>query len=611
MSSGSAWAENSGSTQSSFSGSSPISASTYDDDDEAESGTLTGSASGSGSDWSSYDYSQQATLGSDGLWNAPSGSGTASGGDQGSFSYSGNGNYTDDWELATGIISGNMSESGGETYSNSYGTTATLTAGEGWQQSGTGTETADSQFQYGYSGSGEGTLIPYYHDDSASASESGSGNGSLSYNYSGSFDTNINGGAWSATVNNDGSTELGDEYKLTDNDDSSNDIDDTGSYTSTTTNAGTPVTDDNFQGPPPGVGAVTNAGSYYGVDNPVLWSAYGSLDLVGEATGGPALPGVYAVGSYNYDYGLFGNPLYAGAVPGTVGAYGGVYGLGYQAAAPGLVNAVWGNNWQAGFAPSTPLANSAPGASQQAVLSTPAVDAVFGSVGAPLVPVTRAAQISGNGNDYVFAGLSAGAGAYTAPTQDSGDAGTWDTEDETLISSASINQSANTTPLNATQNSAPVAKLPFLDSTLGQIALTVLTKAVTAANNGKQYSPTSAVADVASVGLQNVLSPLGKVATNAALLAGISLVNAEVANDGTSTNSSSSELTAPESWNVDDVNLLSCKSPTKRFTSFGTTMRGLSGLPRRDSFGNTVLRHITTRSRKLAIALSRSSVKSA
>ena len=195
---------------------------------------------------------------------------------------------------------------------------------------------------------------------------------SLTTTYNGSFDTNVNGGAWSATVNNDGSTELGDTYKLTDNDDSSNDIDDTGSYTSTTTNAGTTVTDDNFQGPPPGVGAVTNAGSYYGVDNPVLWSAYGSLDLVGTVDGGPALPGAYDVGSYNYYYGMFGNPLNAGAVPGTVGAYGGVYGLGYQAAAPGLVNAVWGNNCARRLRPlDAALANSAPGASQQAVLSTP------------------------------------------------------------------------------------------------------------------------------------------------------------------------------------------------------------------------------------------------
>ena len=408
MSSGSAWAENSGNTQSSYSGSSPISLSW--NSGGSESGSLTGSASASGSDWASYDYSQQATMGSNGLWNAPTGSGTASGGDQGSFSYSGNGNYTDDWELATGIISGNMSESGGETYSNSYGTTATLTAGEGWQQSGSGTETADSQFQYGYSGSGNGTLGPYYHDDSASASESGSGTRLATITtYNGSFDIdNAEDGGWVQTVDTSGSTEQDDEYKLTDNDDSSNDIDDTGTYTTTTTNDGTTTTNTTpaFPAPPPGVGDVTNAGAHYGIDNPVLWSAYGSLDLVGEAAGGPVLPGVYDVGSYNYDYGLFGNPLNAGAVPGTVGAYGGVDGLGYQAAAPGLVNAVWGNNWQAGVDPSTPLANSAPGALQQAVLSTPAVDAVFGG-GSPIVPVTRAAQISGNGDDYALAGLSA------------------------------------------------------------------------------------------------------------------------------------------------------------------------------------------------------------
>ena len=80
-SSGSASAENTGNTSASYSGSSPLSA-IFNPRHGRKRSTMSGSASASGSDWSSYDYTQNSTLGTDG-WQGTRASGSgkrASGG---------------------------------------------------------------------------------------------------------------------------------------------------------------------------------------------------------------------------------------------------------------------------------------------------------------------------------------------------------------------------------------------------------------------------------------------------------------------------------------------------------------------------------------------------
>ena len=182
-STGSAWATLSGSTSSSFSAGSPFASSFGSSDD---GGWLSGVASGSGSDWSSYSYTEQTeSPGAWGSWSAPSGSGWASGGSSASWSYAGNGSYWE--ENGGGTLNGTMGESGSESYAMGYGTTATLASNTGfWVQSGTGSIAANSLFGYSYSGAGGGMsgTDDGYGDTSSTSwnlNEHGSGGGTSDY----------------------------------------------------------------------------------------------------------------------------------------------------------------------------------------------------------------------------------------------------------------------------------------------------------------------------------------------------------------------------------------------------------------------------------------------
>ena len=385
-----------------ISGSSPLSA--IFNPGGSESGTMSGSASASGSDWSSYDYTQNSTLGTDGWWNAPSGSGSASGGASGSFTYSGAGSYTDDQGFGTGSLSGSMSESGGETYNQSYSTSATLSAGAtAWSQSGSDNETDTATFQYGYSGSGSGTAGESGTGDALNINGSGSGSGSQTYAYSGTLGPD----GWSGTVDNTGSTALDDSFQYTDNTDSSKSLSGDPGNTTSTTNSGTTVTYTNPQTPwnytmPTGIAETANLSD--GIATPALWASFG---YVSDGGGAPAVPVVYYGADNIYEIGVFGTPALPAGVPGSVGAYDAVNSLVAQSLAPASVDAVWGMAFTPAAALKTGYAAGNLGGAT-AVTKLLGTGAIFGrNNAASLVPATDAALLMDYGTNGVGAALNA------------------------------------------------------------------------------------------------------------------------------------------------------------------------------------------------------------
>ena len=144
------------------------------------SATLSGTVTGSGSDWGTYNYNQTNALSSDGTWSVSSGSGSTSGGASANWSYAGNdGTWSYSGDGTT--LSGSVSESGGETYNLGYSGQASVSSGE-WVQTGSGVgagnASATANFSYSYSGDA-----------------SGSGGGSGSYNDP--LDVTLSGGNWS------------------------------------------------------------------------------------------------------------------------------------------------------------------------------------------------------------------------------------------------------------------------------------------------------------------------------------------------------------------------------------------------------------------------------
>ena len=144
------------------------------------SATLSGTVTGSGSDWGTYNYNQTNALSSDGTWSVSSGSGSTSGGASANWSYAGNdGTWSYSGDGTT--LSGSVSESGGETYNLNYSGQASVSSGE-WVQTGSGVgagnASATANFSYSYSGDA-----------------SGSGGGSGSYNDP--LDVTLSGGNWS------------------------------------------------------------------------------------------------------------------------------------------------------------------------------------------------------------------------------------------------------------------------------------------------------------------------------------------------------------------------------------------------------------------------------
>ena len=243
-STGSASATASGAASSSFSASTPYSAS--GGDGLTNGGSIPGTAAGSGSDWSSYRYTETETLGPGG-WSQPGGTGVASGNTSASWSYSGNGGF---WASADGgTVSGTLGDSGSESFSLGYNTAATLDSGTGaWVQSGSGSVAASSLDNYCYSGSGsgvtDGTNSPgYVPNVSWSLNEHGSGSGTgnysdaltlgsngawahqagfsstamdeslYTYNASGSSGDTTNGQSWTTTVNDDEITSATGNYQ--------------------------------------------------------------------------------------------------------------------------------------------------------------------------------------------------------------------------------------------------------------------------------------------------------------------------------------------------------------------------------------------------------------
>ena len=211
---GSASAAASGGTNSSFSASANFAENLTDTPSPSwglgETGSYSGSVSGSGSDWSSYSYTQTAPAAGNLAWGALSGSGGASDGGGATWSYSGAGSYAQSED--GGTVSGSLSGSGSETYGEGHSASASISGGA-WSQSGTGGLSASSTYQYGYSGSGSGTT-PSSEDYYSSpvtwtmSAESGSGSGSANAGES----VEISGAGWTGTPTYSAGTRQEDSY---------------------------------------------------------------------------------------------------------------------------------------------------------------------------------------------------------------------------------------------------------------------------------------------------------------------------------------------------------------------------------------------------------------
>ncbi len=159
-----------GASDSSFTASSPFSSSgAY-----GGGGSIpySGTASCNGGDNSSFSYTQSATLQADGSWAAASGSGSTSGGTSQDWSYAGGGSSSQTLSTASVIddlgswtesqsttSSGQtLAESGSQSFSMGYGTTATLASGaSAWVQSGSGSASGNASYYASYTAWGSGS----------------------------------------------------------------------------------------------------------------------------------------------------------------------------------------------------------------------------------------------------------------------------------------------------------------------------------------------------------------------------------------------------------------------------------------------------------------------
>ncbi len=159
-----------GASDSSFTASSPFSSS------GAYSGggsiPYSGTASCNGGDNSSFSYTQSATLQADGSWAAASGSGSTSGGTSQNWSYAGGGSSSQTSSTASVIDESGLwtesqsttssgqtlAESGSQSFSMGYGTTATLASGaSAWVQSGSGSASGNVSYYASYTAWGSGS----------------------------------------------------------------------------------------------------------------------------------------------------------------------------------------------------------------------------------------------------------------------------------------------------------------------------------------------------------------------------------------------------------------------------------------------------------------------
>ncbi len=157
-------------TDSSFTASSPFSSSgAY-----GGGGSIpySGTASCNGGDNSSFSYTQSATLQADGSWAAASGSGSTSGGTSQNWSYAGGGSSSQTSSTASVIDESGLwtesqsttssgqtlAESGSQSFSMGYGTTATLASGaSAWVQSGSGSASGNVSYYASYTAWGSGS----------------------------------------------------------------------------------------------------------------------------------------------------------------------------------------------------------------------------------------------------------------------------------------------------------------------------------------------------------------------------------------------------------------------------------------------------------------------
>ena len=196
-STGNASATSTGCASSSFSASSPYSAcSSYG---AGTSVSISGTASGNGSDTSSYRYTQTTQLQPDGTWATPaSGWGNASGSSNAEWSYAGSGSYSK--SAGGGAVNGTVGESGSESYSLGYNTTATFSSGSGWSQAGSGSASAGSTYNYSYAGSGTGAFSTNSGSNSGTTNwdlnEHGGGSGTSSYSEA----LTLASGSWTAAT---------------------------------------------------------------------------------------------------------------------------------------------------------------------------------------------------------------------------------------------------------------------------------------------------------------------------------------------------------------------------------------------------------------------------
>ena len=346
---GSVWAGATGATNSSFSGNSPFSTSTGNEDDGA---SLSGTVSGSGSDWSTYSYTKTENV-ANGLW---SGSGGATGGSSETWGYSGtSGSF---WQTGDGGTAGGTASgvSGSETYSTGYSSTASMSPGEGWTQTGTGSASDSFSFGYSYSGSGSGTVPTDENGYPISwnlSNEHGSGGGSGSYNDPFSFGLTA-GTTFSDSPTYNANTTQEDAYNYQTNYTNAADVPDSasttitddgivntnttgwglaqattttfsGSGTGTTTNSGSSTTDpdDWWNYVTTGTWSPSSDGSQVdvtiandntnGADSPFPYQIPGS----DSDTWGPYsfIPSLWSSYTYEFEGGLFGFTGFAGPGP--------------------------------------------------------------------------------------------------------------------------------------------------------------------------------------------------------------------------------------------------------------------------------------------------------
>ena len=136
-------------------------------DDSLSWSSGSGALTASGSDYSSYGYTEDYDLqlpaaGGDTLnWLAASGAGSVNGGTTESWSYAGSGSYAQPLPGGSGMVQGSYAASGGQTFSLDYEASATLAPGQtAWSYTNDGGSlSASSWNDSSYSGSGSDSCV--------------------------------------------------------------------------------------------------------------------------------------------------------------------------------------------------------------------------------------------------------------------------------------------------------------------------------------------------------------------------------------------------------------------------------------------------------------------